>query len=242
MSDEDGGRQAVLDRLGSERRGVLRGAAGLAGAVGLSGAAGGATGSAVDTAAGDSVGNAAGDPVSNAAGDPVSNAAGVSLDGWDPATVAETYDRETAVQAVLSAGVLEQLTEAGVLPASSATAERLRELPYEAVDFLGRTGPISPLAMDRIEATDGRIVVTATIVDDRATPQVYVALPVEVGTLLVSVVPEAETGVADLITASGSERLVTSPIQFATECAPYDNLCYCCVNLDCSECSDCTKL
>lgn len=233
MTDEDSDRRAVLDRLGSERRGVLRGAAGLAGAVGLSGAAGGATGDSIRSTAGDSVSNAAGDPAVPA---------GVSLDGWDPATVAGTYDRETAVQATLSSGVLEQLTEADVLPASSATASRLRELPYEAVDFLGRTGPISPLAMDRIEATDGRIVVTATVVDGRATPQVYVALPVETGTLLVSVVPEEETGVADLITASGSERLVTSPIQFSTQCDQYDNLCYCCVNLDCSECSDCTKL
>lgn len=147
-----------------------------------------------------------------------------------PAAVQSSLDSDETVRAAIeSSGVLESV--------SGVSASSIASLDRELIDFtarsrLGRIGEVSP------DTLAGSYLLTAGIVEEELTPQVLASVPVEEGTLIVSVFPAYDDGYVRLNTGSDSTELVSADVTTQDGCP---SCCSVCPYASCSECLECVE-
>lgn len=165
----------------------------------------------------------------------VSGRAAAAGDRLQPADLADRFDSsEAVVRAADAAGLVESLP---------ITRAALAELDREVIDFRGNPMP-SQSGGITASAVAGSSLITADVVEGALTPQVMAFVPVEAGTLLVSVYPEYDDGYARLQTTDGVETLVTADVTTQDSCPSCDEQpageeCFDCAYSTCLDCTYC---
>lgn len=147
-----------------------------------------------------------------------------------PAAVQSSLDSDETVRAAIEAsGVLESVS--GVSASAVASLDR-EVIDFEARDQLAGIGNVSP------DALAGSYLLTAGVVDGELTPQVLASVPVEGGTLVVSVFPAHEDGYVRLNTGGDSTELVSADVTTQDGCP---SCCGVCPYDACFDCYDCLE-